>query len=131
MSGMEEGFFVCLFLLYRQHTEFPRPGAESETHVAVVAVLDILTHCAVQESNPCLHSNLNHYIQILNPLHHSGNSWNGVNANNSFLFLSFWGAHPRHMEVPRLGVESEQQLQAYTTATATPDLSNVLHPLTH
>mgnify|MGYP007071229935 CR=1 FL=1 len=27
------------------------------------------------------------------------------------------------MEVPRLGVASELQLQAYTTATATPDLS--------
>jgi len=29
------------------------------------------------------------------------------------------------MDVPRLGVESELQLLAYTTATATPDLSNV------
>ena len=29
------------------------------------------------------------------------------------------------MEVPRLGVESELQLLAYTTATATPDLSCV------
>ena len=30
------------------------------------------------------------------------------------------------MKVPRLGVESELQLPAYTTATATPDLSCVL-----
>ena len=29
------------------------------------------------------------------------------------------------MEVPRLGVESEFQLPAYTTATATQDLSHV------
>ena len=29
------------------------------------------------------------------------------------------------MEVPRLGVESELQLPAYTTATAMPDPSNV------
>ena len=29
------------------------------------------------------------------------------------------------MEVPRLGVESELQLPAYTTATATPDVSSV------
>ena len=29
------------------------------------------------------------------------------------------------MEVPRLGVESELQLPAYTTATATPDPSHV------
>ena len=39
----------------------------------------------------------------------------------------------RHMEVPRLGVASELQLTAYTTATATPDPSciqqiNVLKP---
>jgi len=30
-----------------------------------------------------------------------------------------------HLEVPRLGVESELQLPAYTTATATPDLSHI------
>ena len=29
------------------------------------------------------------------------------------------------MEVPRLGVESELQLQTYTTATAVPDLSQI------
>ena len=37
----------------------------------------------------------------------------------------FLGPHPWHMEVPRLGVELELQLLAYTTATATPDLSRV------
>ena len=37
----------------------------------------------------------------------------------------FGGAHPRHMEVPRLGMESEQHLPAYVTATATPDPSHV------
>ena len=31
----------------------------------------------------------------------------------------------QHMEVPRLGVESELQLPAYTTATGTRDLSHV------
>ena len=30
----------------------------------------------------------------------------------------FLGLHPQHMEVPRLGVESELQLLAYATATA-------------
>ena len=42
-----------------------------------------------------------------------------------FLFLSFFfcflGPHPQHREVPRLGVESELQLPASITATATPD----------
>ena len=37
------------------------------------------------------------------------------------------GAKVRHMEVPRLGVKSELQLPAYTTAIATPDLSCVCH----
>ena len=41
------------------------------------------------------------------------------------LFFGFLGPHLRHMEVPRLGVESELQLPAYTTATATPDPSHV------
>ena len=40
----------------------------------------------------------------------------------SFVFL---GPHPCHMEVRRLGVSSELLLQAYTTATATADLSHV------
>ena len=35
----------------------------------------------------------------------------------SFVFL---GPHPWHMEIPRLGVKSELQLPAYTTATAMP-----------
>ena len=35
--------------------------------------------------------------------------------------------HPPHIEVPRLGITSELQLPAYTTATATWDLSHVCH----
>ena len=45
-----------------------------------------------------------------------------------FFFLSvFLGLHPQHMEVPRLGVNLELQLPAYTTATATQDQSHVCH----
>ena len=40
-------------------------------------------------------------------------------------FWVFLGLHPQHMKVPRLGVESELQLPAYTTATATQDPSLV------
>ena len=39
-------------------------------------------------------------------------------------FFCFLGPHLWHMEVPGLGVESELQLPAYTTATVTPDLSH-------
>ena len=42
-----------------------------------------------------------------------------------FLFFCFLGPHLRHMEVSRLGVELELQLLAYTTSTATWDLSHV------
>ena len=72
--------------------------------------------------------------------------WSLVNGMNVslFLFLFFFclfRASPRFMEVPRLGVQSELQLLAYATATATRDSScvcnlhhssqAVLDPLTH
>ena len=38
-----------------------------------------------------------------------------------FIFFSFLGLHPQHMEVSRLQVESDLQLPAYTTAMAIPD----------
>ena len=41
------------------------------------------------------------------------------------LFVCFLGLHPWHMEIPRLGVQLELQLPAYTTATATQDPSRV------
>ena len=44
-----------------------------------------------------------------------------------FIFV-FLGLYLRHMEVPRLGVKSELQLLAYTTATALWDLEPCLQP---
>ena len=41
-------------------------------------------------------------------------------------YISFLVLHHQHMEVPRVGVKSELQLPACTTATATPDLSHSL-----
>ena len=45
----------------------------------------------------------------------------------SFFFLVFLGLPPWHMQVPRLGVESELQLPAYAkaAATATRDSSRI------
>ena len=45
-------------------------------------------------------------------------------------FLVFLGPHAWHMEDPRVGVESELQMLAYTTATATwdPIQANCLPP---
>ena len=44
---------------------------------------------------------------------------------SSAIFLIFWflGPHLWHVKVPRLGIKVELQLPAYTTTTATPDLS--------
>ena len=41
-----------------------------------------------------------------------------------YIFFPF-GLHPRPVEVPRLGVTSDVQLLAYTTATTTLDLSQI------
>ena len=40
-----------------------------------------------------------------------------------FFFFCFLGSNPRHMEVPRLGVQLELQLLPYATATAMQDPS--------
>ena len=54
----------------------------------------------------------------------------------AFLFLSFFffcfcffvlGPYLQYVEIPRLGVQSDLQLPAYTTATATRDLSCICH----
>ena len=42
-----------------------------------------------------------------------------------FFYFVFLGPHPLHMEVPRLQIESEIQLLAYTTAIAMQDPSHI------
>ena len=44
-----------------------------------------------------------------------------------FFFLVFLELHLRHLEVSRLGVESEVEPLAYATATAMPDPSHVFN----
>ena len=44
---------------------------------------------------------------------------------SSLYFFTFLWLYMQHMKVPRLGVKSELQLLAYTTATAIWDLSHV------
>ena len=56
------------------------------------------------------------------------NLWGRIKASVFLFFIfNFWlfGVDPRHTETPRLGVKWEQQLPAYTTATAMPDPSHV------
>ena len=48
--------------------------------------------------------------------------WMGLEVRLQYFYLfiyCFLGLYPWHMDVPGLGVESEVQLPAYTTAIAT------------
>ena len=49
----------------------------------------------------------------------------GPKMHKAHFYFIFLGPRLRHMEVLRLGVKSELQLPAYTTATATPDLNRI------
>ena len=51
-----------------------------------------------------------------------------ISLLSAIFFLSFLGLHLWHTEVPRLGVASERQLPAYTTATVMWDWSCVCDP---
>ena len=79
----------------------------------------------IYEKKLCLRTEDTQYLSI------SRRSFDRVGAVTCFqlyggvyLFI-FLGLCLQHMEVTRLGVEFELQLPAYTTATATPDLSQV------
>ena len=66
-------------------------------------------------------------VFLKTPLRHK--HWNLV-GHRMIVFLcccrcQLLSLHPQHMDVLRLGVESELQLPAYTTATATQDASQV------
>ena len=57
-------------------------------------------------------------------------------ASSSSSFFFFWsfvllGPHPWQMEVPRLGAESELQLQTYAIATATGNPSHICNSQQH
>ena len=54
------------------------------------------------------------------PPNHTVVKWRSWDLNPRSLPPGPIRLHWRHMEVPRLGIKSEPQLQAYTTATATP-----------
>ena len=93
-------FFLFFFGLYMWHMEVLGPGIKSGP----------LTQC-----------------WTLNPLCHSRNSF--LFFFSFFLFFFFFfvflGLHSWHMEVPRLGVQSELWPLAYPTATAIWDLSHI------
>ena len=63
----------------------------------------------------------------------AGFLFEGFGGSGFCILFFFLGLQIWHMEVPRLGVQSELQLLAYATATATWDLSCIcdLHHSSH
>ena len=114
------------------HMEVPRRGVESEMFVlckfelqctdTILVVIQFLN----LKNYACSHEILDvsklksEYIWVNNsekiqkPLDHSIS----YNAFSFFYIFCFLGPHPWNMEVPKLGVELELQLLAYTTASA-------------
>ena len=97
--------------------EVPGPGTESKPELQLMSQLQkcwILNppHQARDQIGTSTETS-----QIINSLCHSGNSTPGV------LFVCFllFRAAPVAYEVPRLGVKSELQLPAYTTAITMQD----------
>ena len=60
------------------------------------------------------------------PTHQPSGLWWVPVTYKKILFFFLW-SHLQHMDVPRLGVKSELQLPAYTTVTATRDLSLIFN----
>ena len=82
---------------------------------------------------PCVISTRTSFLKAWQPSYQTqgGCSTQATERKIIFFFFPFsfflfcLGPHLPHMEVPRLGVESELQLLAYTTANATWDLSHI------
>ena len=67
----------------------------------------------------CEEEELFHFVLMscfLKSVVYTSSLWIFVILHNEFFFFFFLGLHLRHMEVPRLGVWSELQSLAYTTA---------------
>ena len=62
-----------------------------------------------------------------------GYPWQGLTTDLCLFvfFFFFLGPYQWHMEVPRIGVKSELQLLACTTATAIPDLTSFTYTTAH
>ena len=121
-------FIFSSFWLHPQHMEVPRPGTESELQLQPMPPLP--NPLSEARNQTCILMDNN---WALNPLSHNGNSsffflngriisyyYSAIQHIFLFFFFSLW-PHQWHMEVPRLGTESEWQLPAYTTATAMQD----------
>ena len=113
-----------LFHLYPLHMEVLGPSVESQLHLQPTPQLrqHWIPNQLLRTGNWT--RNVTETSWIINPPSHRGNSSPSIIIVFCFV-LFFLGLYPWHMEVPRLGVESELELLAYATATATQDLSHI------
>ena len=121
-------FFFCFLGLLLRHREVPSLGVNLELQLPAyttdTAMWDLscvcdLNHSSGQHQIPDPLSEARDRTHILITTSGIRFCWATTGTPFSFFFFFvFSELHPRRMEVPRLRVESEQQLPAYTTATA-------------
>ena len=140
-------FFFFFLALHLWHVDIPGLGVELElwlpAYTTAMAILDLSHICSLCHSlqqrqilnllsetriEPASSWTL---CQALNLVSYSGHSYIGVRKWYFFVVVfAILGPTLQHMEVPRLGVESELQMPAYATATAMtrdPSLACDLH----
>ena len=108
-------------------------------------ILNLLSHkgtpvCSFWLLWPVLLWTLTYYLLVDVDTHFCWLSWSGNPGHRTYMYLnlidnvrqffilSFLGPHPWYMEVPRLWVELELELPAFTTATANARLEPRLWP---
>ena len=132
-------FFFFLFWLRSWHVEIPGPGIKPMLQLQPAPqlqqglILNPLHHkgtsydLTFDPSWRMLHVHLRMYILLLLVGTFCTQLLSPSGLICSFFLLGFFlGPHPWHVEIPRLGVRSELQLLAYTTATAMPRSESIL-----
>ena len=98
----------------------PRVTSGEGSRKQVRRLLQDLTFCICLETLSCCPAEKYEYVSI---------EERGLRQIYLFYFIfAFLGPYLQHMDIPRLGAESELQLPAYATATALPDPSHLCNP---
>ena len=109
-------FFFLVFLGPRVwHMEVPRLGVEFEGQLPACAIARAMPGPRTTKQGQGWNRHPHGYSLDLLPPNHNENS----------PIAYFLGLHPWHMEVPRLGVQSDLQWLVYARATAMRDLNHV------
>ena len=136
MTACVSSFFVATPTAYGSLQARDRIQATAATYTTATATLDPLTHCS-RGSNTHLQSHPSHCSQILNPMHHGGNSYiifwmcrttAGTKNIALLLKLSKMKTFPLHSEhILQEWVKCIPQL-AIALRSASPDAVSLLKP---